>query len=157
MSVADDNDRQAWLKRFGSEANNTAWTLAESDTTDAAVRDALLVTACAAAYFWKQEGTAQNVALADILLARAFTVAEAPLPAMRFATRALNDVSGRVSEPWEMAFAHAIFADASRLNGDMVAFRAHYEQARTIGETLDTEDREIFLATFHRIAPPLAE
>jgi hypothetical protein len=57
-------------------------------------------------------------------------------------------------QPWELAFAHAIMADAASASGDRQLHAEHYEKARSLGERLIDEDKDLFLATFDRIPVP---
>ena len=74
---------------------------------------------------------------------------------MKFATAAFNSIVSRNSEPWEIAFAHAILANAAAVSGDSQLHAQHYGAAKLAGESLaDKEDRDIFLATFRLVPPP---
>jgi hypothetical protein len=138
------------------EANNRAWPLTELEApTDAQKAEALLA-AYASVFHWTQVGTDRNRALGELLLARVHAVNGEAEPALRYARSGFAFLSAEDSQPWEMAFAHAMMADAAALSGDQSEHRLHYERAGKIGSSLDEEDRGIFLATFNRIPKPPA-
>jgi hypothetical protein len=58
------------------------------------------------------------------------------------------------SEPWERAFSHAAMAAAAAINEDREGHALHYARASEIGDSLDTEEKAIFMATFSRIPRP---
>lgn len=149
-----EEEIRKWHGWFARETNNRAWNLTEiADPTDEERKEALAV-AFASAYHWSKIGTEHNRALAELLLARAHCVARAAGQAMWYAESAFGYFESHKSELSEMAFAHAILADAAALGGDAERHRLHYERAQEIGDTLEEEDRSIFRATFDRIPAP---
>ncbi len=117
-------------------------------------REEALLAAYASVYHWGQVGTEENRALGEMLLARVHVLAREPEPALRHAEASFRYFSGRESEPWQMALAHAMMADAAALAGDAEKHRGHYEQARDLGEALGDEDRSVVRATFDRVPTP---
>jgi hypothetical protein len=74
---------------------------------------------------------------------------------MKFATAAFTSIGSRRSEPWEMAFAHAILAHAAAVSGNSELHAEHYGHAKVAGERLvDREDQDIFHATLRLIPFP---
>jgi len=153
-SVADqpeDPELRKWHKKFAAETNGRAWTLTEMETLTADEQEEVLLAACASAYHWSKIGTEQNIARAKMLLARVFTVLGMGDLALQNAQFAYDYVAAHDSEPWEKAFAHAILAHAGAIAGNDALYRTYYPQAKEIGETLEGEDKDIFLATFDRV------
>lgn len=137
------------------EANNRAWALSEQPELSVAEQDELLDAAHAAADHWKKVGTPTQVAHANVLLGRAHARLGHGALAMRFATAAFEALASLESAPWEMAFAHAILANAGAASKDSRVHAEHYAQAKVLGEGLaDPQDRKVFQATFDRIPVP---
>ena len=150
-----DDEIRKWHRRFGIDANNRGWALAESTTRTPAETDEMLHVAHAAAWHWSKVGTPHNAALADVLLAQVHALVGEGIPALRHAQAAYGYFSGRESAPWELAFAHAVLAHAAHAAGDDVLHRDHFAKARELGQALpDAEDRAIFDATFRTIPGP---
>jgi hypothetical protein len=150
-----DENVRAWHRRFAVEANNLAWRLSEKTELAADEKTELLYAAYAAAHHWSKIGTEQHIARAELLLGRIHALLGYGDLAMKFATAAFDSIVSRNSERWELAFAHAILADAAAASGDSQLHAKHYTEAKLAGESLvDTEDRDIFLATFRLIPPP---
>jgi len=150
-----EDDVLAWHRRFAVDANNRAWTLSEKTELPAEERRELLYAAYAAAYHWSKVGTEQHIARAELLLGRAHALLGHGDLATKFATASFNSIVSRNSEPWEIAFAHAILANAAAVSGDAQLHAEHYREAKRVGENLaDKEDRDIFLATFRLIPAP---
>lgn len=150
-----DENEKAWHRRFAVEANNRAWTLAEKPELAAEEQTELLYAAYAAAHHWSKVGQQEHTARAELLLGRSHALLGYGDLAMKFATAAFNSIRSRGSEPWEMAFAHAILANAAAVSGDTQLHAEHYRDAKVAGENLvDKEDRDIFLATFRLIPVP---
>lgn len=150
-----DDDIARLHRHFAFETNNRAWSLSEQVelTPDEAAE--MLTVAHAAAWHWAQIGTAAQRDLADLLLGRVHARLNDAPRALAAAERAFAAITAREAAPWEMAFAHAILADAARAAGDAPRHARHHALAHDLGAALtDPEDREIFHATFDRIAPP---
>jgi hypothetical protein len=146
---------QTWHRRFAVEANNRAWALSEKTELATKERTELLYAAYAAAHHWSKIGTEQHTARAELLLGRVHALLGHGDLAMTFATAAFHSIVSRNSEPWEIAFAHAILANAAAISGDSQLHAEHYKEAKAVGESLvDKEDRDIFLATFRVIPTP---
>jgi hypothetical protein len=149
-----DEEIAKWHRWFAIEANNRAWQLTElAEPTDDQRNEARLA-AYASLYHWDKVGTDEHRALAEMLLARAHVLAHEPAHALRYAHSGYCYFSSRKSEPWQMAFAHALMADASALAGRPEEHREHYNLAREIGNALGEGDRSIFHATFQRVPEP---
>jgi hypothetical protein len=155
MSDQPADEERKWRRRFAAEANDRAWTLTEKAELTADERTELLYAAFAAAHHWSQIGTEDQIAQAELLLGRVHALLGHGDLAMRFATAAFESITFRDSAPWEVAFAHAILADAAAASGDSRLHATHYAKAKALGENLtDPQDKDLFLATFTRIPVP---
>jgi hypothetical protein len=149
-----DEELRAWHRRFAADANNRAWSLSEKPELTNAERRELLDAAHAAAHHWRKIGTPAQVAQADLLLGRAHALLGNGALARTFATAALDLTTSRNGQPWELALAHAVMADAAAASRDAQLHAQHHEKAKSLGENLAGEDKELFLATFDRIPVP---
>ena len=144
-----------WQRYHAMEFNNRAWRLSEAPARSEAENTEMLSAAHAAAYLWAQVGTPRNLALAEILLGHVHALAGHPALAMRHARAGYDFIMAHDSADWELAFAHAVLANAAVAGGEAAMHREHYEKAKALGEALpEEEDRDIFNATFRRIPAP---
>lgn len=141
-------------KDWNADRRNRAWELSEKPGLTGPEQTELLDAAHAAAHHWRKVGTEAQVALADLLLGRVHARLGQGELAMKFAAAALEATLSCQSQPWELAFAHAVLADAAAVSGDAALHASHYEEARALGEDLTGQDRELFLATFDLIPVP---
>ena len=150
-----DERAHAWHRKFAVEANNRAWRLSENTELATEERKELVYAAYAAAHHWSTIGTEEHIARAELLLGRVHALLGHGDLAMKFARAAFDSIVSRNGEPWEVAFAHAILANAAAASGDSQLHAEHYNKAKAVGESLvDKEDKDIFLATFRLIPPP---
>jgi hypothetical protein len=148
-------DPAKWHRWFAVEANNRAWRLSESRARSAAEDAEMLDAAHAAAYHWAKAGTALHAARAQMLLGHAHALLGHGTPAMMNARAAFDYVAAHDSPPWEVAFAHAVLANAAAAAKDAAAHAAHYGEAQALGGALaDLEEREIFDAMFASVPAP---
>ena len=150
-----DEDLKRWHQHFARAANNRAWTLSEQGELSDGERSELLDAAHAAAHHWRAIGTPAQLAQAHLLLGRVHAVLGHGALSMQYATAALEAIQAGDAAPWELAFAHAIMANAGFAAGEAEVHARHYAEAQELGESLaDAEDREIFSATFRLIPRP---
>ena len=144
-----------WHRWFAIECNNRAWQLADQATRTAAEADEMLNSAHAAALHWAQVGTPLNDARAQMLLGHVHAILGNGATAQRFA-RASHAFLTTVDTPdWEIAFSHAVMANAAAAAKDPAAHRLHHAAARAAGDRIaGGEDRAIFEATFARVPAP---
>ena len=155
MSPTPTDDAAAWHRRFASECNNRAWQLAEAASRTASEDAEMLDAAHAAALHWRAVGTGLHAARATMLLAHVHALLGHGALALAYARASFAFVTSHESADWEVAFAHAILANAAAAAHDAAMHARHYAQAKTLGAALaDAEDRAIFDATFRRIPPP---
>lgn len=145
----------AWQKRLAAQANNRAWSLAESLSRTPDEDEDMLHAAHAAMYFWKIVGTPSNRAHAAQLLAHVYALLKLPNPAQHYLNQSLPFFLDHDSAPWERAFAHAIAAHVASAAGKSEAHSRHYVEAHRLLDTLpDPQDREILAATIRVIPRP---
>lgn len=142
-------------RRHAIECNNPAWQLAEKPGITPDETDQLLNLAHGAAYHWGVVGTPLHVARADMLLARAHTIAGNGDLALRHAQRSHDFLSTQDCADWEVAFSHAILAHAHCVSDHPSEHERLPSEAKALGEAIaDPEDRKVFLATFEIIPTP---
>jgi hypothetical protein len=145
----------AWQKRLASQANNRAWTLAESVSRSGAEDEEMLQAAHAAMYFWKIVGDASNRAHAAQLVAHAYALLKLPNPAKHYLKQSQPFFLEQPSKPWEQAFAHAIAANVAAAAGEFKSHASHYVEAECLVAALaNDEERKILQATMRVIPRP---
>jgi hypothetical protein len=153
---SNDQESATWHRRFAAESNNRAWRLSEATSRTAAEDREMLEAAHAAAYHWRKAGTEVHAARADMLVAHVNALLGHGSIAMRYARASLDSVTSRASPDWEVAFAHAVLANAASAAGDPDLHAHHHALAKKIGLALaNAEERQIFEATFSRIPVPV--
>ena len=108
-----DEEFGKWHKRFGVECNNRAWRLSELAARTPAEDEEMLHAAHAATLHWSKVGTEHNAALARMLLAHVYALLGDAEPAMRHARSCFAYFTSHETQPWELAFAHAVLASAA--------------------------------------------
>ena len=150
-----EQETRDWRRRFAVQANNRAWTLSEQSSVEAGEKTELLYAAYAAAHHWSRIGTEDQISSAQLLLGRVHALMGHAALAMEFATSAFRRITSRDSAPLEVAFAHAILANAVAISREPQLHREHYLKAMALGEGLDDpQDKELFLATLNLIPAP---
>ena len=150
-----DEEIRKWDRWFAVESNNRAWSLSEAETRSPEEEAEMLNAAHAAALHWSKVGTEHNAALAGMLLGRVHALLGHGDLAMRYAQPSFDYFTSRDSADWELAFAHAVLANAAWAAKETTLHARHYALAKELGEAMaDVEDREIFEATFRRIPAP---
>jgi len=141
-----------WNRWFAIETNNRAWRLAESTMRTGPEDAEMLNSAHAAALHWSKAGTELHNARATMLLGHVHALVGLAT-ALPYARSAFDYVQSHDSAPWEVAFAHAVLANAAAAAGNRELHAKHYEAAREIGARIaEAEERAIFDATF-RVVP----
>lgn len=142
----DDIDR---LNRyFAIEGNNEFWALSEQQTNKAD-KQRLLTVAFTSLYHWSAVGTADNIQLANLAVARALCINNSKL-SLEFAQASFNHFDQHGAE-WVQAFTNAILSHALLINDQAAEY---YQQAIKIQATLAEEDRKVFNATFNTVPIP---
>lgn len=138
-----------WNRWFAIETNNRAWRLSESTLRTQAEDAEMLHSAHAAALHWSKVGTELHNIRATMLLAHVHALLGLGATALPYARRAFDYVRSHDSPPWEVAFAHAVLANAAAAAGNRELHAEHYGTARELGARLEPpEERAIFEATF---------
>jgi hypothetical protein len=153
-SEPSEEDIAHYHRRFASRANDRAWTLSEKSTLTDEDEVELLETSHAAAYHWRQIGTENQMAHANLLLGRVHSLLGNGRAALKYAQAAFEFMSNRPSEKWELAFAHAVLANAAHTVGDSGIHKKHFTEAKVLADRLEGEERKLFLATFNLIPEP---
>ncbi len=144
-------------RKLGSITNNRSWNLIESAELTAEESEELLATAMASVYHWTAVGDSEKFPARDLLAGAALLKIGLTKMSEGFVQRAYDALSPADRAEWEQAFAHAVRAWYLWQCGETDTARAHYQQAKEIGENMpDPEDRMIFFNTFDLIPPPLA-
>ncbi len=138
-------------KHFAIECNNRAWRLSEAPRRESAEDDEMLHAAHAAAFHWSKVGTGLHAARAAMLLGHVHALLGHGDLALGHARSSFEYLSARETAPWEIAFAHAVLANAAAAAGDRATHAAHYAQAKALGAALEDEERSIFDATFRNV------
>lgn len=149
-----DEEIRKWHRWFAVECNNAAWTLAERADRVEAEDAEMLSLAHASLHHWRQVGTEENAALGEMLVGQAHALLGHGAPAMRYAVRAFDWVTANGRPAWEVAFAHAVLANAARAAGESALYAERHRSAAELGAGLGPEDKAIFDATFRLIPPP---
>lgn len=155
MSEETSPDEAAvWHRRLASQANNRAWTLAESLSRTPEEDDEMLQAAHAAMYLWKVVGNARNHAYAAQLVAQVYALLGFGEAARRFQEKSQRAFFGEGAEPWERAMAHAVAANVAAACKDAEARREHYAKAASLLETLPEVEQKILRATLRVVPAP---
>jgi len=146
---------QKWHRWFGIECNNRAWRLAEAAKRSEVEDGEMLDCAHASAHHWGKVGTELHRARATMLLGHVHALLGNGPMALRYARSAFDFVLAQASPAWEIAFAHAVLANAGAAANERGVHSEHYAQAKALGAALeDAEEREIFEATFRTVPAP---
>lgn len=151
--MAEEEDAK-WSRKFAMEANNAAWRLSERTQRSPEQDQAMLHAAHAAAHHWAAIGTEVNRMRADMLLGHVHALLGDGFRALAYAQKAFRYVTSHASEPWEVAFAHVVLANAAAAAGDRGLHEENHRKAREIGAALPADERPIFEATFRVVPAP---
>jgi hypothetical protein len=147
---------EKWHKWFAVECNNRAWRLAEQAARSPAEDEEMLHCAHAAALHWGKVGTELHQVRATMLLGQVHALVGDGKRALHYAREAFSYLTEHEdSPPWELAFAHAVLANAAAANDERSLHSTHYARAKALGGALtDDEERAIFEATFRTVPAP---
>lgn len=149
--MADPEEIQKWHRWFAVECNNHAWDLAAQTAWTEVEREEMRNVAFAAKYHWSVVGTPLNAARADGLLGQVLALLGNGAEAVRYAESNLAFITAMESPDWEVAFAHAIRANAAAAKGDRETYAAQTVIAEKLGAALGAEDRAVFETIFGRV------
>ena len=140
------------------ELNNRAWRLAEKTGRTKAEDEEMLKAATAVADHWGKLDDELERARAAILLGQVHALLGNGKRALQYAREAFAFVTSHEEEDipaWQVAFAHAVMANAAAANGEQSLHRTHYQRAKTLGSALiDDDERALFEATFRTVPVP---
>ncbi len=152
MSAPSEQEIQNLGKYFAITSNNDFWRLSEKELSKEEQSE-ILKSAFTSLYHWEQVGNDDNKYLAYLAVARALTLNNVPDLALDYATQTYQFFE-KTDQQWISAFINAILSHALFINGDMDKAAHYYQQAQNIGNALEPEDKEIFVATFTLIPEP---
>src|SRR5882672_2331735 len=119
------------------DLNNRAWRLAEKSSRTPAENEEMLKAAQAVAQQWDQAGDELERARGAILLGQVYALLGDGKQALHYARQAFAYVSeNKDSPPWQVAFAHAVMANAAAANDERSLHTTHYQRAKTLGSAL---------------------
>lgn len=145
-----------WHRWFAVDCNNRAWRLAESRTRSAQDDAQMLHCAHAAALHWSKVGGELHNVRAAMLLGHVCALLGDGKAALAYARHAYEYVMSHESPAWEIAFAHAVLANAAAACGDRGLHESHYGKASALGSALPEADRVVFEATFRAVPASVA-
>lgn len=139
---------------FAMECNNSCWDLTTATRTPQ--QDArMLHAAHAAAFHWGCVGERVHHMRADQLLAHVHALLGMGATALQYALSCHQYFTTHETPDWELAFTHAILAQAAAVTGDTALHASAYAEARSVMDAIvDPEDRAIVDATFRLIPEP---
>ena len=148
-------DEPLWRRRLGSGANNRAWTLAEKIGRSAEDDQEMLHAAHAAMHLWSTIGTALNIARGQLLLGQVHALLGDAKYANEYATAAHDYFIANDTAPGELAFVHAVRANAAHCCGDAALHESSYRKAEALIASLaNPGEREALQATMNVIPKP---
>jgi hypothetical protein len=139
------------------DLSNRAWRLAEKSSRTHAENEEMLKAAQAAAREWEKAGDELERARGAILLGQVYALLGDGKQALHYAREAFAYVSENEKDtpPWQVAFAHAVMANAAAANDERSLHQTHYQRAKTLGSALiDDDERALFEATFRTVPVP---
>lgn len=156
MSKApEDTKPESWHRFFAATANNEAWPIAEAPRSQVEAL-ALLNAAHASAWHWQAVGNELNHKRAIMLLAQAHAVAGLGPSALLYANEMRSYFLAEPSTPdWELAFTHAIHANAAHAAGEPTEHKSSYALAEKAIEVIaEEDDRAIVIRLFEQVPRP---
>ena len=151
----EDTKPESWQRFFAVTANNQAWDLAELPSSQVD-KLALLNAAHASAWHWQVAGNELNHKRALMLLAQAHAVAGLGQTALLYAEQMRAYFLGEPSTPdWEIAFTHAIHANAAHAADKAEQHKSSYGLAQSaIAAIVDPEDQALVVSLFEQVPRP---
>jgi len=147
-------EQSKWHRWFAAECNNLCWELttkARSPEED----EEMLNAAHAAAFHWSKVGTELNDIRAKMLLGHVHALLGHGATAMEYAQESHSYLLTHDAPDWEVAFAHAILAQAACVAGDGdLHARAYSDAQQAIDAISDPEDRAVVLEMFDQVPSP---
>lgn len=115
----------------------------------------MLQAAHASAFHWDHVGDELNRMRAMMLLAEVHALLGMTPSALQYAEEMQAFFLDRDTPDWEIAFAHAIYAHAAYVAGDLTAHaRAYRDAALALEAIADPEDQMLVRITFDQVPPP---
>lgn len=151
----EDIKPESWHRFFAATANNEAWSMAEAPRAQVDAL-ALLNAAHASAWHWQAAGNVLNHKRALMLLAQAHAMAGLGPSALLYANEMRAYFLAEPSTPdWELAFTHAVHANAAHAAGELALHESSYALAESAIRAISREeDRAIVLRLFEQVPRP---
>ena len=139
---------------FAIECNNLCWDLTTAART-AEQNAEMLHATHAAAFHWGRIGERIHHMRADLLLAHVHALLGMGNSALGYARSCHEYFTTHETADWELAFSHAILAQAAAASGNGALHASAYADAEAaLANIADVEDRAIVAATFALIPAP---
>jgi hypothetical protein len=146
-------DENTWRRRFASRANNRAWTLSEQVSRTPEEDREMLDAAHAAMYLWSAIGTPGNFAMAQQLLGHVHALLGNARYALPYAQSAYDYFASHAGNPLQLAFSHAILANAAHCAGDPALHETHYSAAVALSAELPNAEDKVILEATMKVVP----
>ncbi|MEH0758185.1 hypothetical protein H4F20_00720 [Vibrio sp. 16] len=151
MAKPTQDDITRLNRYFAIESNNEFWSLSEKASTTQD-QQRLLTVAFSSLYHWSSVGTADNIHLAELAVARALCISGSTL-SLSFAQSAFEHFDGKGAD-WIQAFTNAVLSHGLSISDHKAQAAEHYQQAVNYQAKLSEGDRSVFDATFNTIPTP---
>jgi len=153
-TIPTDTDAKNWQRYFALDCNNRAWDLAAKSRTPAEDVE-MLDAAHASSFHWSAVGTELHSMRAKTLLARVHTLVGNGVFAVRLSREMREYFLTHDAPDWEVAFAHAIYAHAAQVVGDLEEHRLAYEDAvKALSKVTSEEERRLIRETLDLVPVP---
>ena len=133
---------------FAVRSNNEFWDLSERQL-NLVEKQHSLTCAFASLFHWEAVGTAENVQLAKLAVARAYCINES-LQSVPYAKEVFEHFDNN-GENWVQALTNAILSHALHIAGENTLAVEHYKEAVRLQSTLSDGDRRVFDASFRHM------
>lgn len=145
-------------KALAKNLFNAAWELMEKPDRTSDETDTLIHMAHSSRFHWGVAGAPVHWARGEWQLARVYTLAGRPEPALYHARRCLSLSEGHALGPFDEAFAHEALARAYSLAGDDGGRERHLARAVSLAERVESAaDRAWILENLASIRQRAAE
>ena len=151
MDKPNSKEVSNFHRYFAIQSNNEFWTLSEREL-NAVERRNILTVAYTSLYHWQEIGTDQNIQLANLAVARAYSV-NGSSQSVYYARLAFDYFDGS-GENWIQAFTNAVLSHAFNIVENYEKSAQLYENAVRLSSSLSEGDRNVFEATFKHIPIP---
>jgi DNA-binding transcriptional MerR regulator len=133
-------------RKAAADLFNYTWTLLERTDRTERETDLMIHAAHASRFMWEDIGEPVNHARGEWQIARVYSVADRPEPALHHAHRCLQIVEEHGVGDFDLACAYEALARAHAVAGEREASRRYEREARDAAQRIaDADDRELVL------------